>query len=165
MTADTQLKLANAGVALADQRRMAMQMTVLTQVHLARLQLLNARSQFARADTIYNVDQKISEMARHRESVQAQSKLERVSNETSGILSLLRRYQALAQVQKIEGQLLAHLGLEPEIGNTRELSLETLTSQVKRNNDPWAALRNPKPEVAQSAAQATNQPTAVKATP
>jgi hypothetical protein len=131
-------------------------------VHLARLQLLNARSQFARADTIFKVDQKIAELARNRESAQAQSKLERVSNDTSGILSLLRRYQALAQVQKIEGQLLANLGLEPEIGSTSELSLEQLAAQVKRNSDPWGPLLNPKPE-AVKAEPVKAEP--VKATP
>ena len=142
LTAPTQISLADAGVTLADQRRMATQMMVLTQVHLARLQLLNAKSQFARADTIYKVDQKIATIGRNRESAQAQSKLERVSNDTAGILSLLRRYQALAQVEKNESQLLASLGLEPEIGSTSELTLEQLTAQVKRNRDPWAALRN-----------------------
>jgi outer membrane protein TolC len=162
LTGPTQMKLADAGVALAEQRRMAMQLSVLTQVHLARLQLLNARSQFARADTIFKVDQKIAELARNRESAQAQSKLERVSNDTSGILSLLRRYQALAQVQKIEGQLLANLGLEPEIGSTSELSLEQLAAQVKRNSDPWGPLRNPKPE-AVKAEPVKAEP--VKATP
>lgn len=151
MTAPTQIKLADAGVALADQRRMATQLTVLTQVHLARLQLLNAKSQFARADTIYKVDQKIAEIGRNRESAQAQSKLERVSNDTAGILSLLRRYQAMAQVEKIEGQLLANLGLEPEIGDTTTLTLDELAAQVRRNPDPWAALRNPTPAASANA--------------
>lgn len=146
LTAPTQIKLADAGVLLADQRRMATQMSVLTQVHLARLQLLNARSQFARADTIYKVDQKIAELARNRAAAQAQSQLERVSNDTAGILSMLRRYQALAQVQKIEGQLLAQLGLDPEIGSTGELTLAQLARQLKRSSDPWATLRHPKPE-------------------
>lgn len=44
MTGPTQVKLSEAGVKLADQRRMATQMAVLTQVHLARLQLANARN-------------------------------------------------------------------------------------------------------------------------
>ena len=37
----------------------------------------------------------ITELMRNRESAQAASKLDRVSNETAAILSLLRRYQAL----------------------------------------------------------------------
>jgi len=139
LTGPSQIKLAEAGVALADQRRVAMHMTVLTQVHLARLQLINARSQLNRAEEVYSTDQRISELMRTREQVQAASKLDRVSNETSTILSLLRRYQALAQVQMAESRLLAQLGVEPRIGSTSSLSLQELTAQVK--GDPWAALQ------------------------
>ncbi len=135
-----QYKLAEAGVALADQRRMAMQLAVITQVHLARLQLLNARSQFDRADAIYATDLKISEHVRNRATAQAQSKLDSVSNATAAILSLLRRYQALAQVQAAENRLLANMGLEPKIGSTSELSLAQLTTQLKSNGKPWDAL-------------------------
>lgn len=140
-TGPAQIRLAEAGVALADQRRMATQLSVLTQVHLGRLQLINARNQFERADAIYGTDQKIATLSRNRESAQAQSKLERVSNDTAAILGLLRRYQALAQVQKIESQLLASLGLEPAIGSTSELSLAQLTEQVGRSNDPLQMIR------------------------
>jgi len=140
MTGPTQIKLAEAGVALADQRRVATQLAVLSQVHLARLQLLNARNQFERADAIYATDVKISELVRNRETAQAQSKLDSVSNATAAILSLLRRYQALAQVQAAENRLLANLGMEPKIGSTGELTLEQLTEQVKNNGNPWRAL-------------------------
>ena len=140
-TGKTQLQLAEAGVALADQRRVAMQMAVITQVHLARLQLSNARSQFARADAINGTDQKIAEQVRNRAKAQAQSKLDVVANETSAILSLLRRYQALAQVHIAENRLMANLGLEPRIGSTGELSLAELTEQVKGSGNPWAALQ------------------------
>lgn len=131
ITADTQMKLARAGVALADQRRVAAQMAVVTQVHLARLQLINTHKQFLRADAIYQTDQKISEHARNREQALAQSKLDRVSNEVSTILSLLRRYQALAQVQAAESRLLASIGAEPAIGSTDELSLPELVQQIR----------------------------------
>lgn len=144
LTGPTQLKLAEAGVKLADQRRMATQMAVLTQVHLARLQLLNARNQFERADAIYTTDVKIADIVRNREAAQAQSKLDSVSNATSAILSLLRRYQALAQVQAAENRLLANLGLDAQIGSSGELTLAQLTEEVKRNGNPWTALQTPK---------------------
>ncbi len=136
-TAGTQMKLADAGVALADQRRMATQAAVLTQVHLSRLQVINARSQFDRADAIYDTDSKIAQVMRSRQSVQAQSKLDVVSTETASILSLLRRYQALAQVQVAENRMLATLGLEPQIGSTHELPLEELIAQITRSKAPW----------------------------
>jgi outer membrane protein TolC len=142
VTGPMQIKLAKAGVALADQRRMTTQLAVLTQVHLARLQLLNARKQFDRADTIYGVDLKISDLVRNREAAQAQSKLDSVSNATAAILSLLRRYQALAQVQVAENRLLANVGLDPVIGSTSEMSLEQLTQEINRKGNPWAGLQS-----------------------
>lgn len=139
-TAGTQMKLADAGVALADQRRVAAQASVLTQVHLSRLQVMNARSQFDRADAIYSTDSKIAEVMRNRQLVAAQSKLDVVSTETASILSLLRRYQALAQVQVAENKLLATLGMEPQIGSTHELTLEKLTQQISQARAPWVQL-------------------------
>lgn len=141
LTGENQMKLGKAGVSLADQRRMASQLAVLTQVHLARLQLLNTRSQFERADAIYATDNKIAEHVKNREAAQAQSKLDRVSNGTSSILSLLRRYQALAQVESAESRLIATLGLEPQIGSTSELSLEQLGSQLDQQGTPWRTLQ------------------------
>jgi outer membrane protein TolC len=145
-TAPTQMKLAEAGVALADQRRVAAQMSVLTQVHLSRLQVINARSQYDRADAIFSTDRKIADVMRNRQKVQAQSKLDVVSTETSSILSLLRRYQALAQVQVAENRMLATLGLEPQVGSTGELSLKELTEQISGAKAPWQQIRQGKLE-------------------
>lgn len=144
LTGPAQKKLAEAGVALADQRRMSTQLAVLTQVHLVRLQLINARSQFKRSEEMYATDQRITELGRLRENAQAGSKLERVSNDTATILSLLRRYQAMAQVQVAESRLLAQLGIEPRIGSTDELSLNDLSTQVKGQNNPWQSLSESK---------------------
>ena len=140
-TAGTQMKLADAGVALADQRRVAAQAAVLTQVHLSRLQVINARSQYERADAIFTTDNKIAEVMRNRQMAAAQSKLDVVSTETSTILSLLRRYQALAAVQVAENRMLATMGLEPEIGSTSELSLKELTEQITKSKAPWQQLK------------------------
>jgi outer membrane protein TolC len=139
-TAETQMKWARAGVALADQRRMATQAAVISQVHLSRLQIINARSQFDRANAIYSTDKEITEVMRNRQLVQAQSKLDVVTTETAAILSMLRRYQALAQVQVAENRLLATLGLEPQIGSTGELSLLDLTAQISANKATWQQL-------------------------
>jgi hypothetical protein len=122
---------------------MATQLAVVTQVHLARLQLLNARNQFERADAIYATDLKIADHVRNREIAQAQSKLDSVSNATAAILSLLRRYQALAQVQAAESRLIATLGLEPRVGSTGELNLADLTAQIKQNGVLWEELKLP----------------------
>ncbi|CAL95171.1 TolC family protein [Azoarcus olearius] len=139
-TGPTQLRLADAGVALADQRRVAAQMAVLAQVHVGRLQLANALNQFERADAIWETDRRIAEHTRNREASQAQSKLDVVANQTTAILSLLRRYQALAQAQAAEARLQATLGIEPGIGSVGEIPLADLTRDVSQSRNVWAAL-------------------------
>ncbi len=137
----SQMRLAEAGVTLADQRRVAMQVAVVTQMHLARLALDNARMQFLRADSIYQVDQRLADLMQSRQEARTQSQLDAVSNATTAILSLLRRYQALAQVQTAENRLVASLGLEPQLGSTDEISVKELTEQLKRQADAWRTLR------------------------
>jgi outer membrane protein TolC len=127
----TQVRMAEAGVALADQRRLAMQLAVLTQMHLARLALQNARDQYGRADAIFEVDRRIADMMRAREAAQAQSKLDVVGNATSATLSLLRRYQALGQMQAAENRLTATLGFDPQIGDLTELTIAQITERVR----------------------------------
>lgn len=139
-----QQKLADAGVALADQRRVATQMALLAQLHIARLQLANTLQQFNRADAIWVVDDKINKHTVNREKAQAQSRLEAVANNTAAILSLLRRYQALSQVHAAAGKLQATLGMEPNIGSVQEMSLAELTEAVRKSFKDWQAGSLPK---------------------
>ena len=139
LSAPTQMRLAEAGVALADQRRMATQMAVLAQVHVAGLQYHNALSQFERADTIWKVDSDIAKQVANREQAQTQTRLDRVASQTEAILSLLRRYQALSQVQAAAGKLQATLGLEPALADGRNASLEKLTQAVGTALRQWDA--------------------------
>lgn len=136
-TGPAQMQLAEAGVQLADQRRIAVQMATLAQTHLARQQLANAISQFERADAIWETDHRISGHMQNRQNSQMQSQLDMVANQTTAILSLLRRYQALAQVQAAEARLQSTLGVEPRIGSVDELSLAQLTGDIIRSQNNW----------------------------
>lgn len=136
LSAPAQMRLADAGVTLADQQRMATQMALLTQVHVARLQFNNAVHQFERADAIWKVDQDIAGQVAMREQAQTQTKLDRISNNTAAILSQLRRYQALAQMQAAAGKLQATLGMEPALPDGHQLSLGELTKLVAASLTP-----------------------------
>ena len=159
------MQMADAGVALADQRRVAAQMALLAQMHVARLQFAFAVQQFNRADAMWRVDDRINGHTANREKAEAQGRLESVANNTAAILSLLRRYQALSQVHAASGKLQATLGMEPEIGSVRELSLPELTDAVRRSLKEWEdgklpSVPNPQPE-----AQPTPQAEAVLPSP
>ncbi len=142
-TGPTQIKLAEAGVALADQRRVATQMAVLAQLHLARQQYANALQQFQRADAIWQTDARISEHMKNRQQAQTQSKLDVVANQTTSILSLLRRYQAMSQLHIAEARMQATLGVEPAIGSVSEISLNDLARDLGRSRSVWSSLQTP----------------------
>jgi len=132
-----QKRLAEAGVKLADQRRITAQMTVLTQVHLSRLQYQIAYKQYMRADEIWQADAKIAMHIKNRGTAETQGKLEQVANSTTAILSLLRRYQSLAQLQASASKVQATLGLEPVLGSVSDMPLEQLTKEVGAAMAGW----------------------------
>lgn len=140
ITAPAQSKAAQAGVALVDQRRLAAHAAVLTQVHLARQALLNARDQLLRAKDIADTDRQIAERIRARVQMQAMGALDRVANDTAAILSELRFLQASSQLRAAEGRLMATLGMEPNLPSTDDVSLERLVEQLGAETSPWAAL-------------------------
>lgn len=125
-----QQRAAEAGIALADQRRLAAHVAVVTQVHVAREQLGAARKQLERANALWVLDDKIMQQMLRREQAQAGPKLERVASQTTMIISLLRRYQALAQVHAATSRLQATLGVDPLPESSDDLSLEQLRSHV-----------------------------------
>jgi outer membrane protein TolC len=127
-----QKRTAAAAEALADQRRLAAHVAVVTQVHIAREQLASARNQFERADTLWKLDTRILEQTQRREQAQAGTKLDRVAAQTTAIISLLRRYQALAQWHAAVSRLQATLGVDPLPESTDDLSLDALRAQVRQ---------------------------------
>jgi len=137
LSAPAQMRLADAGIALADQRRMAAQMAVLIQLHLARQQYANATHQFERSDAISEVDNRLAQHIINQEKAERQTKLERVSQQTAAILSALRRYQALSNVQAAASRLQATLGLEPAIEGSDQMSLAALTAVVAKSLKAW----------------------------
>jgi outer membrane protein TolC len=137
LSAPSQMRLAEVGVVAANHRRMAMQMAVLTQVHVARQQYANALAQFERSDTIWKVDADIASHVARREQAQTQTKLDRVSNQTAAILSQLRRYQALAQAHAAAGRLQASLGMEPALEQGPDVTLAQMTQSVAASLKQW----------------------------
>lgn len=137
LAAPAQMRLADAGVMLADQKRMMTQLAVLTQLHIARLQYANAAHQFARADAIAAVDERLAGHVANQEKAEKQTRLDRVAQQTASILSQLRRYQALSNAQSAAAKLQATLGLEPLIGAQEDTPLAEVRAAVGRAIEAW----------------------------
>ncbi|MBS0370751.1 MAG: TolC family protein [Proteobacteria bacterium] len=141
LSAPAQMKLAEAGVALADQKRLATRMAVLAQLHVARLQYANALKQLKRAEAIWKADADIASHTARREEAETVGRLDVVSNRTAAILSQLRRYQALAQAQAAANKLQATLGMEPAIKGSRDMPLAELSKAVGQSLRSWNEAR------------------------
>lgn len=153
LSAPVQQRMAEAGVALADQKRMSMQMAVLSQLHVARLQYANAVRQFERADSIAQVDGRIAQHVANQETAARQTQLERVSQQTASILSQLRRYQTLSNAQAAASKLQATLGMEPAIAGGDSLAIGELTTRVAAALQAWEAGKLPAISDAQAPAK------------
>jgi hypothetical protein len=116
---------------------MAMQMTVLGQVHLARLQYENAARVLARSSALASADRKIEKFTKDGASSGTQSQGEMVAAQSVSIISEMRRYQAIAQLYAANGRLQASLGFEPNLGDIQNTSLADLTKQVSEAMTQW----------------------------
>jgi len=149
LAAPAQMRLADAGVALADQRRMATQMVVLTKLHIARLQYANATRQLARADAIASVDERMSTQISNQAEASKLTPLDRVSQQSAAVLSQLRRYQALSNSQAAASRLQATLGLEPVVEGSDSMPLAQLTDVVGNALHTWNQGQLPPVQAAQ----------------
>lgn len=143
LSAPVQQRMAEAGVQLADQKRMSMQMAVLSQLHVARLQYANAIRQYERADGIAQIDARIARHVANQEAAARQTQLERVAQQTAAILSQLRRYQTLSNAQAAASKLQASLGLEPAVAEANSLPIDELTRRVAAALQAWDAAKPP----------------------
>lgn len=137
-------RLAEMGISMADQRQVATQMAVISQVHIARLNYANAAKQYMRADKIARVDSRMAEVVASRAKAESQSRQESVSQQTASILSALRRYQALSNAQAAASRLQATLGLEPVLQAAEGKPLPEVVQAVQQSLKTWEAGELPK---------------------
>jgi outer membrane protein TolC len=120
---------------LAQRKQMAVLMSVVAQVHLARLEYRTALHAYGRADELSQVDGRLRDIAVRQGKEEAQSKLDVVSARTAAIVSLGHRYQAIVQAQAAMGRLQSTLGVDP----VAEAALDLPTEQLAQRLDAYLA--------------------------
>ena len=144
LSAPTAKRLADMGISMADQRQVATQMAIISQVHIARLNYANAAKQYMRADKIARVDSRMAEVVNARAKAESQSRQDSVAQQTASILSALRRYQALSNAQAAASRLQATLGLEPVVMAAEGKPLPEVVQAVQQSLKNWEAGELPK---------------------
>ncbi|HSG02628.1 MAG TPA: TolC family protein [Marinobacterium sp.] len=131
LSGPSRIEASERNESLAVAQRMAMQMSVVTRVHLAKHQYTDALRQYTRANQIYQVDNQLEQIVSGKYASNMVSEQTRISASVTTILSELRRYQAMSKFQEAVGQLQSDLGLEPALGSLDDLSLEELSESIR----------------------------------
>lgn len=108
-----QLDVAKTQVEIAKTQRLALNMAVLAQVHVAYREFAGRQRQYELAQKLWEIDDKIHEHTKNAASNDAQSRLNEIRSGVSALMADYRRYQNFANMQAAYGQMVASLGDDP----------------------------------------------------
>jgi outer membrane protein TolC len=109
---------ANAQLEVARAQRLALNMAVLTQVHVAYLDWRGRADEFALEKELNDVDQRIYVQNRNATVSGAQGRLPSILADANAVFSSLRLYQSYGDLQNAYGQMGASLGIDPALDGT-----------------------------------------------
>jgi outer membrane protein TolC len=137
LSAPAVIDLADKNQDLAAQKRMMIQMAIISQVHLSKIQLDNSNRLYKRSAEIDAVDGRIAKFTAQKYKEGAASQAEKVAADASYIVSKLRKYQALSQLFASSGKMQATTGMEPQFDSLDDVTLVDMTSKVKSTFKSW----------------------------
>lgn len=121
---------AQAQYDVAKQQRLALNMAVLTQVHVAYRDYQGRKRQFELSDDLNDVDQRILTHTQNAAKSDAAGKLAEIRAQASAVMSELRLYQAYGALQNTYGQMLTTLGIDPLPEEVAGYDLPTLRAAI-----------------------------------
>jgi outer membrane protein TolC len=128
---------ARAQYDLARERRLALNMAVLTQVHVAYIDYEGRRKQFALTQQLSDVEHRILEHTRNATEANAEGRLAEIHAATAALMAELRLYQSYASFQGAYGQMIATLGLDPVPATVEGHDLATLEKAIHDTELQW----------------------------
>lgn len=122
---------------LARTRRVALQMSTITKLHIARLQLKNAMKRYNISKKLLSLDRSIESNISRNVEVGTNSESELIIAETTALVSQLQTYRDLSNLHVAESRLKASMGLEPKIQSVNLTTLSELTKSIKDIQKNW----------------------------
>lgn len=113
LSAPKQKALAEQQANIARAQRLALNMAVLTQVHVAYRELSGRRRQFDLAQELFELDHEINQQTATGARNDAQSRLNAIRSGAGELMADYRRYQAYAGLQAAYAQIIASAGADP----------------------------------------------------
>jgi len=129
---------ARDSVKLAEAQRQAVAMAVLTKLHLAYQQYLDAGKEYGRARTLAEVDERLYSQLSGRAAAEAQNELEPIVAGVASVASSLRRYESYSNMQAALGRLYDTVGIDIDPADLVRLDAAVLGRKTEEIMATWA---------------------------
>lgn len=122
---------AKAQYDVAREQRLAANVAVLAQVHVAWIDFNSRKQQFQLVRDLSGVEERMLEHTRNAAAADAKGKLTEIRASTAALMSKLRLYQSYSAFQGAYGQMLTTLGIDPLPDSLADADLATLTEAIR----------------------------------
>ena len=127
---------------LIEEQRLAVSMTVLSQVHIANINYAQSLREYSNAKHYLNVAQRINDLISNAQKISRFGELELIREEASLLVSRLRNDIAYAEMQYSLGTLYSSVGMNFTPDNLSEISDADLAIALKENLNQWTKKYN-----------------------
>ena len=121
------------------EKRLALSMAVLSQVHLANIDYAMALEEYDTAERYYQVSRKITEQVRNAQKIARFGNLELIREQASLLVAELRHDIAFTKLQHAIGQIYSSTGIDVTKENieqyAKKLDVKTYANLIKDNFD------------------------------
>ncbi len=121
------------------QRRLAMSMTVLMQVHLAKANYLQALRQFNVENAAFSVEERILKQIFSANVTNSKGKQTLIREQLNQLLAQVRRDKAYAELQNSFGRMLVSMGVDPIPPALDSISVQGLAQAIEKCMTDWQA--------------------------
>ncbi len=144
-TAPARISQAKNRETVVKMRRLALNMAVMSQVHVAWARLQQARDELSTHQQMREVERRIHRQVQARERNQREGALASIRSALNLVLAELRLDMAYADVQNAMGRLQVSVGYDPLPETVTSYDLPTLTDAIREKmNDPHCGFMAPK---------------------
>ncbi len=133
------MRTAKAEEEVAEQRRLAMSMTVLMQVHLAKVNYLQSLRQFNVENAAFSVEDRILQQIAAAHLSDSEGKQALIREQLNYLLAQMRRDKVHAELQNSLGMMLVSMGIDPVPATLDSISVQGLAEAIEKCMTNWQA--------------------------
>ena len=115
------------------EQRLALSMTVLSQVHIAKIDYELALEEFETAQRYYEVSKKITDQVKNAQKIARFGQLEVIREQASLLVAELRYDIAFTKLQHTIGQIYSSTGINVTEENVKKLGIKEYANLIKNN--------------------------------